>query len=173
MNLGLLLIAWSIRISMLLLVATMFGWLLVRDQGRARLTLNTLWSLGFVCFLVHVLASFHFVHHWSHHAAYVATAKETRELMGVEFGGGVYFNYVFIAAWAVHLWFSWSPAVRHRRLANTLSQLCLLYMLFIAFNGIVVFKSGWLRAVGIGVTVAMVIAGGIQAIAHHNRSHRD
>jgi hypothetical protein len=33
-----------------------------------------------------------------------------------------------------------------------------MYMLFIAFNGVVVFESGWLRAVGISLTTMLVAA---------------
>jgi hypothetical protein len=34
----------------------------------------------------------------------------------------------------------------------------LMYMFFIAFNGVVVFESGWLRAVGISLTTMLVAA---------------
>ncbi len=156
MDWGTFLIVWSIRCSLVLLVATLMAWLLKRAESRPGLAVRVMWTLSFLFFVLHVAASFHFVHHWSHREAYLATAKETGELMGVEFGEGVYFNYLFLAAWASHLWFTWFPAPANNLFVRTAQQIFLLYMSFIAFNGVVVFKSGWLRTIGIVATVALV-----------------
>ncbi len=152
-----MLIVWSIRLSMLLFVATLLAWLIARQQPRIQVIVSAMWTLSFLLFLAHVMSSFHFVHQWSHRNAYLATAKETHELMGVEFGGGVYFNYVFLVAWAVHVGCTWFPAAANHPVTRTLLQLCLLYMLFIAFNGVIVFKAGWLRAAGIAATVVLLV----------------
>lgn len=77
--------------------------------------------------------------------------------MGVEFGNGVYFNYLFLAGWAIHVWFTWLPGSSNNGIVRISLQLILIYMLFIAFNGVVVFKSGWLRTLGIVATVAVAM----------------
>ncbi len=154
---GMFLIVWSIRLSLVLLVVTFLAWLLTRGQAQSHWAIRVTWTFSFLLFLVHVLSSFHFIHHWSHREAYAATAKETARLMGVEFGGGVYFNYLFLAGWALHVWFTWFPAAARGPVVRTFLQLILLYMLFIAFNGVVVFKSGWLRALGISATIAIAV----------------
>jgi hypothetical protein len=105
---------------------------------------------------VHVLASFHFVHRWSHSAAYRATAKQTFELLGIEVGTGVYFNYLFLVVWAADVINSWTDFSVGRWMVQWLLRIGLMYMIFIAFNGVVVFESGWLRAVGILLTTMLV-----------------
>lgn len=115
---------------------------------------NSIWTLGFVLFVGHVVAAYHFEHHWSHQAAVIDTAKQTRELIGVEFGGGVYFNYLFLVLWGVDVVVSWfEPNLSYLR---ALRVLWISYLLFIAFNGVVVFKSGWLRALGLVATAGLV-----------------
>lgn len=57
------------------------------------------WLAGAVLLLVHVLAAFHFRHGWSHAAAWADTARQTREVTGLDWGGGVWFNYALVAAW--------------------------------------------------------------------------
>ncbi len=81
--------------------------------------------------------------HWSHSEAHAATAKQTRELMGVEFGAGIYFKYLFMLAWA----YDSGKCGRHSSISGfSMAPAPLLaYMLFIAFNGVIVFKSGALR----------------------------
>jgi hypothetical protein len=143
---------------LLSLVGTLLAWLLLRKAARDQVTIRSLWTLSFLLFVTHVVSSFHFVHHWSHHQAYIATAEETKRLLGVEFGGGVYFNYLFLLGWAVHVWFSWRPAPQKNLVVRGLLHVILIYMLFIAFNGVVVFKSGWLRALGITATCAVTLA---------------
>ena len=150
------LIAWSIRLSMLLFVTTLLTRLVAPQAIANSPATKSLWTAGFVLFVVHVLASFHFVHHWSHHAAYEATAKQTGELLGIEFGGGVYFNYLFLIAWGGDVWSTWYPPAREQWIIHWLLRLGMLYMLFIAFNGVVVFKSGWLRMVGIAATLILL-----------------
>lgn len=153
-----LLISWSIRLSMLLFFATVA----IRLTGSARASENAvvkhLWTCGFCFFLVHVLASYHYVHHWSHTEAYAATAKQTLELLGVEVGVGVYFNYLFIAAWALDIANTWFQISTDRWPIQWLLRFGFVYMLFIAFNGVVVFKSGWLRGIGLLCTSILVVA---------------
>ncbi len=90
MTVGSFLIVWSIRLSMMSLVATMLAWSLWRSWSQANPAIRILWTSSFLLFVLHVCAAFHFEHDWSHQRAYLATAKETRELMALEFGSGVY-----------------------------------------------------------------------------------
>lgn len=143
---------------MLALIGTLLGWSFFRYSNRKDSAIRWLWTTSFLLFVVHVLSSFHFVHHWSHQQAYLATATETRKLMGVEFGAGVYFNYLFLLGWAIHVWFTWRPQLQENAWVRLLLRLIFVYMLFIAFNGVVVFKSGWLRALGVTATFAVISA---------------
>lgn len=172
MNFESWLIVWSIRLSMLLFVTTLLTRLVAPKAMASHASIKLLWTAGFALFVVHVLASFHFVHHWSHSAAYEATAKQTGQLLGIEFGGGVYFNYLFLIAWGGDVWHTWYPISRQRWIIHWLLRLGLLYMLFIAFNGVVVFKSGWLRMMGIGATLILLTAFASK-LASYQVGHRD
>jgi hypothetical protein len=75
-------------------------WLKRRDPA-ARLA----WTLACAFYLMHVAAAFQFHHHWSHLAAYRETAQQTAEVFGLNWGGGLYFNYAFTIVWiADALW---------------------------------------------------------------------
>ena len=157
MTLEHLLIAWSIRLSMLLFVLVLASRIVSPGAVLDNTLTRGLWTLGFVLFVVHVLASFHFAHQWSHGSAYQATAKQTLELLGFEVGMGVYFNYLFLAVWTLDVVNAWTHFADGRKTVQWLLRIGLIYMIFIAFNGIVVFKSGWLRAVGL-VASALLFA---------------
>ena len=155
---GSLIIAWTIRVSVLLFFATLVAWVLLSKSNRWQASLNILWSLGFLLFVAHVWAAFHFHHHWSHSAALAETARQTRDLIGIEFGVGLYFNYLFMLVWAIDLiwiWLANSELVdRYRWLRLT----WIAYLIFIVFNGVAVFKDGWMRVGGIVALILMILA---------------
>lgn len=161
---GLVLVSWSIRLALLLFFISIA--LRIRgleDPSRAWLHRWT-WTLGFCLFLAHVITAFHFYHHWSHAAAVEDTRRQTAELLGFEFGEGVYFNYAFLMAWATDLYWTWRPATRRSSSITVLRVGMLLFMLFIVFNGTVVFKSGWLRGFGILGTAYILFAWGFSLL---------
>src|SRR5260370_41697148 len=60
------------------------------DGSRPRLAwARGAWTAGCFLFLLHVASAFQFYHHWSHAAAYAATAQRTGALVGFEWGGGL------------------------------------------------------------------------------------
>jgi hypothetical protein len=121
-------------------------------HGRTRRWLAPVWTLAFLLCVGHVLAAFHLVHHWSHSAAYRDTAEQTRQLLGVAYGAGVYFNYAFLFVWAVDVGWTWAAGSVPNRPLPWWIRLGRWYLLFIAFNGAVVFASGAWRWVGAAVT---------------------
>lgn len=152
MEIGHAWIAWSIRLAMLIFVLVQALQLQVAPGSRLSLTLKLLWTAAFVFFILHVVTAFHFVHGWSHAAAYQATAQETKDKMGFAYGQGVYFNYLFLIVWGVDLFWVWRSKPTMSKVQRLLFFAGRLYLLFIAFNGIVVFKSGWLRLSGLAAT---------------------
>jgi hypothetical protein len=156
MNSNSLLIAWTIRLSMLLLFVVFA--LLLRLQSEASMGrwLKYVWTASFVMCALHVLAAFHFVHDWSHSAAYLATAEETRTKLGFAYGAGVYFNYFFLVVWGVDVCWTWCSNKNSTRSTPWVILAGRWYLLFIAFNSVVVFKSGWLRAIGAIATLVLL-----------------
>src|SRR5258705_11066382 len=72
----------------------------VGRRGRERfVAARWLNSFGCAAFLAHVTCAFHFYHGWSHSAAYDETARQTAELVGWNWGGGLFLNYLFALVW--------------------------------------------------------------------------
>ena len=115
-----------------------------------------LWTVGCLLLCAHVTCAFAFYHHWSHDDAYLRTARETASTVGINWGGGIYFNYLFVLLWAFDVaWWWWSPA-SYRARSRAYSGLLNAYLAFIAFNATVVFEHGAVRYSGAVVTLALV-----------------
>jgi hypothetical protein len=65
------------------------------------------WTAACLLLVVHAALAFHFYHGWSHAAAYRDTARQTSEVFGYDWGGGLYVNYLLIAAWALDVGYWW------------------------------------------------------------------
>ncbi len=92
-------VRWSAR----LFVACYVGRICIdaarrRDPGSQRIA-RWLWTMGCLVYLIHVAVAFHFVHAWSHSAAYAHVLKRTLELTGLASGVGLYVNYAFGLLW--------------------------------------------------------------------------
>ena len=155
-----LLIHGTVRLSLLCYFAALAGGLLVSDQPlRQERWLRAAWTAGLLLLLAHIAAVFHFVHHWRHALAVAHTAQETRAVIGLEFGPGVYFNYLFAALWSADVaWWWFAPASRRRR-SKLFTTLLHTYLFFIVINSVIVFETGVLRWSGIaGVCVWLLLA---------------
>ncbi len=132
---------WTIRIALACCVAA----LAAPPDSRLR---RACWTLGCLLCLAHVAAAFHFYHGWSHAAAYAHTARRTAEVLGLDWGGGLYWNYAFTAAWAGDVLWMWLGR-RPRWFAVAVQ----VFLAFMAFNAAVVFEAGpvrWAGLVGAG-----------------------
>lgn len=149
------LIAWTVRLGVVCFAVVLGGWAAGQTGPQADRRLRLVWTCGWFLFILHMLAAFHFQHHWSHAEAVADTAKQTGELIGWEFGGGVYFNYLFLLVWAVDVvlwWLGQQSAIWYRAWRKVI----LAYLIFLAFNGVVVFKSGWIRWTGVAATFILL-----------------
>ena len=155
---GPLIIAWTIRASVLLFFATLITWVLQTKPSRWERALRIVWTLGFALFVAHVLAAFHFHHHWSHASAWAETARQTRDQIGLEFGVGLYFNHLFMVVWAIDLAWIWFAEAEFSRRYRWLRMTWIAYLIFIAFNGVAVFKDGWMR-VGGYTAMSLILVG--------------
>ena len=106
------------------------------------------WTLGCAFFLAHVVCAFAFFHGWSHAAAYRETARQTAELTGLRWGGGLFLNYLFAAGWLAHvLWWWFAPASFAHR-SPRLTAVWQGFLFFMVFNGTIVFGKGSVRWFG-------------------------
>lgn len=98
------------------------------------------WSAACLLLIVHVLAAFHFEHGWSHSAALEHTAEQTARVTGINWGGGLYFNYAFLVLWLVDVAVLWTVSSKiPSRLRRSTDLACI----FMVFNATVVFGPRW------------------------------
>jgi hypothetical protein len=125
-----------------------------------------LWTLGCVLLWIHVGCAFHFQHHWSHAAAYVHTAEQTAAKAGIDWGGGVYFNYVLMLVWASDAAWWWIAPESFRQRPAAVNRLIVGFILFMAFNATVVFGSGPPR------WVALITCLGLATLKYRSSSNK-
>ena len=128
--------------------------LVANEQPRVLRWARWAWTIGCGCFLAHVAGAFAYFHHWSHAAAYGETARQTAELTGWRWGGGLYLNYLFALAWLIDVLWWWCAPERFAQRSPKLTALWQGFMFFMVFNGTVVFGRGPVRWFG-----AMVCGG--------------
>jgi hypothetical protein len=145
LTIWLALIAYGIGAAMLL-ASSAPAWRL-----RARL----IWTLGFLFFAAHVACAFAHYHGWSHAAAYRDTARQTADLTGLDWGGGLYINYLFALAWLADVLSWWIAPQRFARRPAWLTILWHSFFLFMVINGAVVFGKGPVRWLGAAICVLL------------------
>jgi hypothetical protein len=117
-----------------------------------------LWTAGAAFTLVHVVLAFHFIHAWSHAAAFADTARQTEAALGLAFGGGVFVNYAFLMIWAADAAWWWLSPTTFQKRPGALDASVRLFILFIFVNGAIVFPSGPVRLLGLLVVGTLGVA---------------
>ena len=123
--------------------------MMVQGEVDTRPGFRWLWLVGAMVMLVHVALSFHVVHGWSHTSAVVETARQTNEVVGWNWGGGVWVNYAFTFTWLLDaLWWAFRPE-NHARRPSAIRLSTHIFLAFIWFNATVVFGSFLFRVTGL------------------------
>jgi hypothetical protein len=127
-----------------------------RTDSRAKVA-RWMNSLGCAAMFVHIAFAFHLRHDWSHDAARADTARQTAAVTGLNWGGGVYINYLFglVWLWAVARWWrNDTPNIARRDWgAWTLRA----FFLFMYFNAAVVFVPNLARWFGLLGCAALIV----------------
>lgn len=131
--------------------------LLSRRRSRWLAFARLAWTLGCAFFLAHVASAFTYYHHWSHAAAYLATAERTEELTGLRWGGGIYFNYIFALAWLADVGWWWLAPRSFGQRSRVLGAVLHGFFFFMVFNGAVVFGAGLVRLLGAVICGGLVV----------------
>ena len=125
-----------------------------RDQW-ARLA----WTAGCAALLAHYICAFQFFHAWSHTSAYIDTARQTAEVFGSNWGGGIFINYAVAIVWISDVAWWWLAGLNsYRRRPWLLTLIWHSFLIFIIFNATVVFKDGLTRWIGILVTLGLCLS---------------
>ncbi len=143
---------WTIRLSLVFYVIAVSLLLLSRRSPFANSARMT-WTIACGLYVVHVLCAFHFHHEWSHAKAYAHTADQTLEIIGWNWGGGIYFNYFFTLLWTRDVLIWWVTPVKYPKRELFLHLATHTFIAFIAFNATVIFATGYVRWMGVVASI--------------------
>lgn len=125
----------------------------LRWQARARLV----WTVGCLGLIAHTICAFHFYHDWSQASALRETARQTAEVTGSNWGGGLFINYAFLTAWAADVAWWWRGLELYQRRHWLITAVWQSVFIFMIFNATIVFKTGVVRLTGIGLCLGLLL----------------
>jgi hypothetical protein len=145
----------------LALYATIWAALVLLAAGEAALALGRprhfargLHLAGAALNLLHAVIAMGLVHGWSHAAAVRATAAQTRRVFGLDWGGGIWANYLFVAIWFMYAWGLRTAA--DQRGQSPWAWVFRGFVLLMVANGAIVFAAGPRRALGMVIVATLV-----------------
>ena len=139
---------WAIRVAMVIMAAVLIAEF--RGATATNRMIAWLWRSGALFAIAHSVGSLMTFHHGSQAAALESTAAQTEQLLGFRFGAGLYVNYLFVVVWLADAALRLIAPSRYALLPTWYRTLVIGFLVFIAINGAIVFKTGWIRMVGIG-----------------------
>lgn len=145
-------LVWYFLALLLMIRLDPRGWEAATTVGRLA---RWCWTWGIICFVIHVAMAFHFYHHWSHADAF----ERTRQISGL--GEGIYFSYLFGIIWLADAVFWWLSPARYAGRPRWIDRSLHGFMLFMVFNGTIVFESGpvrWVSAAALALVLSAWIA---------------
>ena len=117
-----------------------------------------IWTVAGFGLLAHIASALHFHHHWSHDAAYSDTARQTYQMFGINWGGGVYLNYALLILWIIDIGWWWLGGLgAYRRRPRPLVVAWHGLLVFMFFNATVVFGTGLVRWLGLIVCLGLCV----------------
>ena len=149
-------VLWTARVAVLCWLASRVLRLRGRDEASTRRWELFVSSTGCVVYLLHVVAAFGLVHHWSHAAAWDQTARDTTAVVRLDWGGGLWFNYLFTLLWPLDEWRRWSVYLQGRRYPHWWGRMVETYLAFIVVNATLLFGPRWWWSV-FGAALASVL----------------
>jgi hypothetical protein len=158
----------TVRLSLAWYTIGLSGMLFFRPEDwsartRAGRFVRWCWTWGLLCFLTHLAMAFHYFHHWSHAHAF----EHTRAVSGV--GEGLYISYAFTVLWMADVAAWWLRPQAYAARSPWIDRLLHAFMLFMVFNGTIVYESGAIRWAGI---VLFTLLAMLAAVAWRRRLPR-
>jgi hypothetical protein len=136
-------LAWyAAALALMIRLCDEQDWNAVTPLGKAA---RWCWTWACFTFLIHVTLAFHYFHHWSHTHAF----EHTREVSGL--GEGLYISYLFTLLWTADAIAWWIAPAWYAARSPWIDRLLHGFMLFIVFNGAVIYEQGpirWISAAG-------------------------
>jgi hypothetical protein len=136
---------WTIWVALLLFCAGEFGRRRLREGSSAPWAWWAFVAGALLC-AIHIGIAMKSAHAWSHEAAIAATARQTMAVYGVNWGGGVFVNYAFVAVWLFEAWRWRRPA--EGKAGRVVTVMTRVFFLVMILNGAVIFAAGTRRIAG-------------------------
>ena len=115
------------------------------------------WSVGCALYVGHVVAAFTHYHRWSHDTAYDHVARQTADVVGLDWGGGIWVNYAFTALWLSETAWWWVAPAGYQQRGGAVDQTVRGVFLFMIVNGAVVFVDNPMRWLGVSIVVTLAL----------------
>ena len=112
------------------------------EQGRMSFT------LGALVLLLHTGLGLHLRHAWSQADAMREIARQSAEVTGIAFGGGLFVNYAFVAFWLAEAFWWWRAPRGYLARSTQARWSSRAVYLFMFVNGAIVFGHGPVRIFG-------------------------
>jgi len=148
---------WTIWIALALFAAGEAGKRLL-GGARAAPWAWTVSATGVTIAIAHVVIAMGARHGWSHDAALAATARQTRAVYGVDWGGGVFVNYAFVSLWIAELWLWRRVPARYVSRPDAVTWLVRAFFFVVIVNAAFVFAGGLRRIAGAVIVLSLVVS---------------
>jgi hypothetical protein len=149
-----MMVRWTIWIALALFLAGEIGRRRSARTGRADWWAWPAFAAGAMVCTVHVLLAYHWVHAWSQESVVRETARQTEAVFGLNWGGGAYVNFLFLACWLADA--AWWRAAPDRVRPRTAIWLLRAFYLLIIANAAIVFARGSARLAGFVLVGALL-----------------
>jgi hypothetical protein len=149
---------WTIWIALALFAAGEAG---KRGWATGGATARWAWpasATGVTIAIAHVIIAMGARHGWSHDAALAATARQTRAVYGVDWGGGLFVNYAFVSVWIVELWLWRRAPAGHVSRPDAVTWLVRGFFFVVIVNAAIVFAGGLRRIAGAIIVLSLVVS---------------
>jgi hypothetical protein len=116
---------------------------------------RVVWTAGALLYVSHVSAAFSFAYQWSHAVAYAHTAAQTADIVGLDWGGGIWVNYAFTLVWVMEAIWWWTSPLRYLARPRGVELAVRAVFLFMIVNGAFVFVAGPAKWMGVVIVAAL------------------
>ncbi|HSE40656.1 MAG TPA: hypothetical protein VLH08_07805, partial [Acidobacteriota bacterium] len=87
--------------------------LLIRNRKYDAIA-RMIWTLGCISLVAHVACAYNYYHSWSYASSLKETARQTAEVYGINWGGGLFINFFVMFAWIADSIWWWSGLEKYR-----------------------------------------------------------